>query len=250
MSVRVPILVACAALAAAMSGPVAAAEPEKPFCSGLRPLGDEGFRAPELRVVAPDAPARTRFHKDGYNGEGCPAATAACAEKAFVTPGDPVIVTATVNGFGCATFTGPAPKAVSTIGFLELSSLASPSQAQPAADWAGAWRSGPEKRITLTAAGAAFAIKGDATFGAQDPERVERGAVNIGEIEAKASPKGAEMGFAMGDDGETLPFDAAKKSDSDFCRVRMWRLGPYLVVADNGMCGGMNVTFTGVYRRP
>jgi hypothetical protein len=28
----------------------------------------------------------------------------------------------------------------------------------------------------------------------------------------------------------------------------MWRLGPYLVVADNGRCGGMNVSFTGVYR--
>ena len=27
----------------------------------------------------------------------------------------------------------------------------------------------------------------------------------------------------------------------------MWALPPFLVVSDNGMCGGNNVTFTGVY---
>jgi hypothetical protein len=29
----------------------------------------------------------------------------------------------------------------------------------------------------------------------------------------------------------------------------MHRDGPYLVVTDNYRCGGMNVTFTGLYRR-
>jgi hypothetical protein len=29
----------------------------------------------------------------------------------------------------------------------------------------------------------------------------------------------------------------------------MQRLGPYLLVKDNNNCGGMNVSFTSVYRR-
>lgn len=33
------------------------------------------------------------------------------------------------------------------------------------------------------------------------------------------------------------------------CTVGLRRLGPWLVVDDNLACGGMNVTFRGVYRR-
>ena len=35
----------------------------------------------------------------------------------------------------------------------------------------------------------------------------------------------------------------------DACTVTLRLLGPYLVASDNGGCGGMNVHFTGVYRR-
>jgi hypothetical protein len=33
------------------------------------------------------------------------------------------------------------------------------------------------------------------------------------------------------------------------CRVRMQRVGPWLVVGDNGGCGGAGVSFTGLYDR-
>ncbi len=45
------------------------------------------------------------------------------------------------------------------------------------------------------------------------------------------------------------PFDVKLPNAGDVCRVKLWRLGSYLVAADNVRCGGMNVTFTGVYRR-
>ena len=35
----------------------------------------------------------------------------------------------------------------------------------------------------------------------------------------------------------------------DGCVVDLWLTGPFLVARDNMRCGGMNVTFTGVYRR-
>jgi hypothetical protein len=47
-------------------------------------------------------------------------------------------------------------------------------------------------------------------------------------------------------EGDTLSF--ADEYD-DGCRVRMQRIGPWLLIADNGVCGGTGVTFTGLYRR-
>jgi hypothetical protein len=38
-------------------------------------------------------------------------------------------------------------------------------------------------------------------------------------------------------------------SYGDRCHVRMQRIGPWLLVEDNGGCGGAGVTFTGLYRR-
>ncbi|MGH6843688.1 MAG: hypothetical protein ACRECU_02990, partial [Methylocella sp.] len=83
------------------------------------------------------------------------------------------------------------------------------------------------------------------TYGSLDPDRVKRGAVNIGIIEGMTSPKGAALSFTMGE-GATLPVD---KGDEGDCKVWMRRLGPYLLVNDNNNCGGMNVSFSGVYTR-
>lgn len=50
---------------------------------------------------------------------------------------------------------------------------------------------------------------------------------------------------AKGSDA-TLPVDKGGEFD---CQVWMPRLGPWLIVDDNTNCGGLNVTFRGVYRR-
>ena len=50
----------------------------------------------------------------------------------------------------------------------------------------------------------------------------------------------------MGEADETLPYEAGDDLD---CRARMRLIGPYLLVADNGQCGGLNVSFSGAYRR-
>src|SRR5262249_40449274 len=93
----------------------------------------------------------------------------------------------------------------------------------------------------------ALRIEGDATFGAKDPARVRRGAVNMGSIEGEVTPAGDRLSFAMGD-GATLPVD---KGDEFGCKGGMRRGGPWLIVNDNNNCGGFNVTFGGLYtRRP
>jgi hypothetical protein len=218
-------------------------------CYGVGVLG-AGEAAPTLAIVAPAG--RLHFVKGGEEA-GCPGASAACAMGAFVVGGDAVVVSTTSGDYACVTFTGPAPKAVSTSGFLPHAQLAAPPPEKPvnvSAAWTGEWRSGDEQTITIKPKGdGRIVVHGDATYGGHDPERVKRGAVNAGQIEAEVSIADGAAAFASDGDGTTQPFEFKGPNDDDVCRVKLWRLGPYLVAADNVRCGGMNVSFTGVYRK-
>jgi hypothetical protein len=112
-------------------------------------------------------------------------------------------------------------------------------------DWTGSW-SREEATIDVKPASkaGALSIEGQATFGALDPDRAKRGDINTGDFEGVVIPNGADLSFPMGDDGAPLPVDQAEG-----CKVWMGRLGRYLLVSDNWNCGGMNVTFSGVYTR-
>ena len=221
-------------------------------CYGVPMLGaDNAGATPQLAIVAP--PGRVHFVK-GSEQAGCPNTSATCAMGAFVVGGDPVIISTTGGDYACVTFTGPAPKAVSTTGFLPRAQLGAPPQeaaVKASSAWAGAWRSGDEQTITIKPKPYGhIAIEGEASWGSHDPDRVKRGGVNIGDIEAEVPVVDGVAAFAIDYDGTTKPFDFKQADNSDVCRVKLWRLGPYLVVADNLRCGGMNVTFTGVYRKP
>ena len=134
-------------------------------------------------------------------------------------------------------------------GWLHRSAISAVQDQRPvqSRDWPGTWRSGPEQEIVIgnPSTSGKLTIKGDASWGASDPERVKRGGVNVGELEGEMAADGAGLSFGMGDD-KTLSYEEADDSE---CKVQMRRLGPYLLVRDNNNCGGMNVSFTGVYRR-
>jgi hypothetical protein len=220
-------------------------------CGGVPTLNaDNAGAAPQLAVVAPRG--RVHFVK-GIEQDGCPSASATCAMGAFVVGGDPVVVSTTAGDYACATFTGPAPKALSTSGFLPRAQLGAPPPEKPvnaSAAWAGAWRSGDEQAITIKPKpGGRIAIEGEASWGSHDPDRVKRGGVNSGDIGAEVPIVDGVAAFAIDYDGTTKPFDLKRDDNSDVCRVKLWRLGPYLVASDNLSCGGRNVTFTGVYRK-
>ena len=55
-----------------------------------------------------------------------------------------------------------------------------------------------------------------------------------------------EVAFAVIDD-QAAPVEAAEPFD---CVVRLRRAGCWLVVNDNGSCGGEGVSYSGLYERP
>ncbi|WP_395677220.1 hypothetical protein [Inquilinus sp.] len=238
-----PITVPAALLAAALLPSLALAQES---CYVAPTLGAPDSQ-PKLQAISLER-ERVHFIKDGIEQPGCPKNTAACTEKRYLVADDRVIVTGIQGDYACATYTGYAPTFPTTTGLLPRSALVD-VPIRPNADWTGIWRSGDEQEIDIkAAAGGAISIEGNATFGGSDPERVARGAINVGQIGGTLTPVNGKAAFSAGDDGEAAPYDA-NPGDESVCRVRLWRLGPYLVAADNLMCGGMNVTFTGVYGR-
>jgi hypothetical protein len=190
----------------------------------------------------PSGAAQVHFVKDGLMEPGCPNQTPACTDKAYLVPGDRVILSARADAFVCATYLN-ARGGVRT-GWLPANAVAY-DEAKPLAlsDWLGKW-SMVEAEITMKAGKTgALLIEGNATWGAQDPARVKRGGVNVGMIAGEVTPAGERLSFAMGDSA-TLPVDKGGEFD---CKVWMRRLGPWLIVDDNGNCGGHNVTFRGIY---
>jgi hypothetical protein len=187
---------------------------------------------------------RIHFVKDGLTQPGCPNRTPACGERAYLVPGDRVIVSTRLDAFVCVTYINA--KGSEWSGWLPADAVAYDNERPIAsADWLGRW-SRDEADISVKAGKAgALLIKGDATYGARDPDRVKRGGVNTGTIEGEVTPARDSLSFAMGGDA-TLPVDKGGEFD---CQVWMRRLGPWLIVDDNTNCGGLNVTFRGVYRR-
>ena len=200
----------------------------------------DSTRTGKVQGAAP----RTYFVRDGTARPGCPDASAACRTGAYVVPGDLVLLGDAQAGYICAAIAGPSGR--TTAGLLPSAAImAVPDRAPTVSDWIGAWGAVEQHIVITRTRQGALNIKGDATWGALDPERVRRGGVHIGEINAEVQPVGDALSFTMGND-RTLPFEQGDATD---CRVQMLRRGPYLVVESNDACGGMNVTFSGLYRR-
>lgn len=168
-----------------------------------------------------------------------------CKRKAFVVKGDRLVAWQSHSGFTEVEFVNP--NGAATRGWLRSADLdPDPGPKQALSFWQGNWkRVEADIRVSRGRTPGQIAIRGDATWGGHDPERVKRGAVNIGEIEAMVAPRGFALSFAIWED-QTLPYEDAGETG---CGVRMRLMPPYLVVQDNYRCGGHNVSFTGIYRR-
>ncbi|MCJ2080422.1 hypothetical protein [Methylobacterium sp. J-090] len=204
---------------------------------------DFGQPASLATVIGPE---RVPFVKSTWQDKACPSARAACREAAYLVAGNRVLVNGTLRDFACATYRGA--KGATRSGWIARSALNIEPPANPAlADWVGTWVSGPEQTITIVAKGDSLVLVGEATYGTQDPERVRRGAVNTGQFQATARPTGSSLGFTEAEaGGQTRPFGS---SDDFACQVRLRLVPPFLQAESNQSCGGMNVTFTGLYGR-
>lgn len=233
------LTIACAfAIAAAP-----AAYAQSGDCVGFESVGPE---ATLLLGTVNDTAPKTFFVKGAGLQKSCPSDSATCREKAYLVSGDQVIVSAVGKSFVCGEYVNA--KGLVRAGWLPASAITlAPEAPAGPSDWVGRWTGGPEQSVTIekgTQAGL-LKIKGNATYGALDPDRVKRGAVNLGEIDASVKPEGSFLAFTMGESA-TLPYGEGDEYD---CRVRMRLLGQFLLVEDNRNCGGMNVSFAGAYRR-
>lgn len=115
--------------------------------------------------------------------------------------------------------------------------------------WFGAWTTGQDQEITIVAnVDGSLSVDGAAVFGADDPERVASGAINVGSFAGNIPADWIEDGkVVIASTGEEIiPTSEAGQYD---CWVEMALEGETLVVDDNGQCGGLNVSFAGTYER-
>lgn len=216
------------------------------ICDVFADVTSDGVE-PRLLVVGDDA-TPPAFRRGGDEQPGCPGAGAACDGATSPSAGDAVVVTANAGDYACAAF-AEAASGAAVSGWLPRSALVEDSGAAAADDWLGTWHAHVMDEIAITPAeDGALLLQGTAVYGAEDPERVAAGAVNVGDISAILEPADGAVAFALDADGATVDHDA-DASDDSLCRVRLWRLGPYLLAADNWRCGGFNVSFTGLYVR-
>lgn len=236
--VLVALLAATGAAAEAQDRP----SPTKNECRRTPSLS-EGPALGFGRIVAA---GRTAFIKDGLAQNGCPDASAECRERAYLVAGDAVILGERRGGYVCASYRG-AKGDLARTGWIPADAVTTePPPPVAPGDWLGTWSQAEGQiRIKPGDKPGTLSVTGDATWGLGDPERVKRGGVNMGEISGTVTPAGDGASFAMGEK-DTLPVTKGGEYD---CKVWLRRLGPWLVVEDNLACGGMNVTFRGVYRR-
>jgi hypothetical protein len=205
----------------------------------------------ELKKVVPArvATKEPRLHFVAGAGErthGCPSAASACQLQAYVVPGDEVLLDLTDAAYVCAFFKSQGGS--ETRGWLPRASLelVAPAPAPPR-QWEGNWERDREAQIVIKSRGDEVEVSGRAMWGSYDPQRVRRGAVHVGELSGTGRPRGQTL--AIGYDPERSSFPPGQDQAPDACAAKLDLYSRYLVVEDNGGCGGLNVSFTGTYVR-
>jgi hypothetical protein len=203
-------------------------------CDGL----DFDVAKPVVVAKVISVAPQVHYVKGPTENPSCPADIAACRSDAYLSPGDLVLANNLRAPYTCVTHQSlQATQQIWSNGWFPSASLASvaPLRTPRPADWIGTWsHPGGEIRIEPADKGKLAILGFQAYPGTQNE--------HTGAMQAQAAPSGATLGFA--DDG-SKPFG----KDENDCQVRMQRVDTLLIVEDNGLCGGVAVTFTGFYRR-
>lgn len=238
-----------ALLALAGSGGALAVDGDAEHYYGCRYRpGFDSEQEVRLATVKAGAAGRTHFFRD--DDKSCPVDRAACRRKAFVVPGDVVLVDRVVQGWACAWFAGAKG---STMGWIDASELAfsAPEPYPPLAAWLGEWErvapAGVEEgsaSVEFSKVGDGIGVVGSALWiGApfEDGNRM----VNTGDLGDFDEDFNSIPAFVRVE-GATAVLQG---DDEDACSATFRRLGAWLIVEDNMRCGGLNVSFAGTYRR-
>ena len=183
------------------------------------------FAARQTMTLARIRPNSRVYFYHGPEVDGCPALTARCRRRAYLVAGNVLLVGARHGDLIDAVFVPPQGRA--TEGWVPATAIRTiPTPAVKPSSWLGSWGY-DDAEIDISAGSQPGRLKasGTATYGHGD-------AIHDGGFEAEAVMEGDRVTF-----------------NDDDCRVSMRIIGPYLVAADNLDCGGLNVTFSGTYRR-
>jgi hypothetical protein len=195
--------------------------------------------APVQTTLCSEGPAATSFGLAKIVGgprvplKTCPPDESGCAEPPhtpYVIAGDRVITGARAGNVVCVAKTGRQGASAGWVTEYQVEPL--PTPPAPLGAWVGHWVLPGGDSIDLRARGGQLVVSGAACWPACNMSGRSR-VPNVGELDGKATPADGHLRIGADDD----------------CAAEMWLLGPYLVVFDNLGCGGMNVSFTGVYQR-
>jgi hypothetical protein len=172
-------------------------------------------------------------YDDDFKATACPAVALSCQKASYLVTGDLVLVGKTRGEFTCVDYQSPLAKQQVWInGWLPSAALTpvAPMSSPKASDWIGTWRHPGGSIEIKNGDDAKLQVEGAMTL--QTPS----GDFQNGDFKARVAP---QTTIAFTDEG----------SYGDGCHVRMQRIDVWLLVEDNGRCGGAGVTFTGLYRR-
>jgi hypothetical protein len=177
-----------------------------------------------LAKATPDATGKVHFRND--DSAKCPA-DASCAEKAYVVAGDQLLASKEYGGWVCAWYFS---KKHEYVGWIRPT-VSTPLPAHPPAlaDWKGDWTGWADVTLEPKPDGSIY-VTGTAIWSGGN------GNVHDGELDDTAKPVGNRL--EIGDAKEEYA-----------CHVVFQLIGGYLLANDSGYCGGVNVSFSGVYRR-
>jgi hypothetical protein len=170
-----------------------------------------------------------KIHFYGDDPEDCPQGKN-CRLKSYLIPGDEIIVSSSFGDYACSWF--QPQKGRETVGWIRLENLEwiEINQNPAQKNWLGDWRyPNPNSSIVISKSKKPnlLALKGDSVWDGGG------GNVHVGGFDNIAKPNGYKLDL---------------NNDYD-CEVSMQLLGKYLIVSDNLRCGGVNVTFTGIYQK-
>ena len=161
------------------------------------------------------------------DAKGCPSDEARCKLKSYVVRGNELIINKIQDGWACAWYQG---KKHETVGWVRTDKLKklnlAPSKTN---DWTGAWETTVGSIKIEKTRTPALRVKGFTTWGSGP-------STNTGELEGLIKPY----------EGQAMLKDA---DDEYACIANFSLIGRYLIVSDNGNCGGLNVRFDDVYLR-
>jgi hypothetical protein len=193
---------------------------------GFFPSESEEYR---IARISGSAKERAYFYDD--TRDDCPGGKG-CVSKSYVLPEDEVVISRIYNNdWGCAWY---SPKKGSpTIGWIainRLDFLPGGLNLLPQ-DWVGKWKYYDNSISISKGAGGELVVKGNALWRGLGDN------VHIGELDGSAKPSGNILKLGEKETGEYE------------CKATLRLVGKYLVASDNDNCGGVNVTFSGLYRK-